>query len=290
MVATVAIITCIYANSDKFVLSIKEALIIYMWLYDTYSIKNIQATADFLMPVYQQNRKYHGYVSLEISSCVANDTEIMIAEARRLWQEVNRPNLMINIPATTTGIPVIKKLISEGINVGVTLLFFQKTYEQVAEAYISGLEAFAASNRGNVNNVASVATFYISRIDTAIDNLIIANLKITESEEKYKQLKSRLSQDVIANAKLIYESYHQIYQSERWQQLAQYGAQSQYLLWRNTNTETLQNLDIDIFCLENLINNVDTVNDYKNVAEIAIVSKTHSSSMVTYNKSSHKLG
>lgn len=227
-----------------------------MSLYEELAISDIQATADFLLPVYQRTRKRDGYVSLEVSPYLSNDTEKTIAEARRLWQAVNRPNLMVKVPATAAGIPAIKQLISEGINVNVTLLFFQKTYEQVAEAYISGLEAFDKSG-GDVSNVASVASFFISRIDTAIDNLITANIKTTTSELKHQQLKSCLGKVAIANAKLTYERYQSIYQSQRWQLLAQRGAQSQRLLWASTGTKNANYSDV--LYVEELIG-ADTVN------------------------------
>jgi transaldolase / glucose-6-phosphate isomerase len=227
-----------------------------MSLYEKWAIEDIQATADLLLPVYQRTRKRDGYVSLEVSPYLSNDTEQTIVEARRLWQAVNRPNLMVKVPATAAGIPAIKILIGEGININVTLLFFQKTYEQVAEAYISGLEKLAASG-GDVSNLASVASFFISRIDTAIDNLITANVKNTRSEQKRQQLKSCLGKVAIANAKLTYERYQNIYQSERWQRLAQRGAQSQRLLWASTATKNPHYSDV--LYVEELIG-ADTVN------------------------------
>ncbi|OKH43739.1 transaldolase [Calothrix sp. HK-06] len=227
-----------------------------MSLYEKWAISDIQATADLLLPVYQRTRKRDGYVSLEVSPYLSNDTEQTIAEARRLWQAVKRPNLMVKVPATAAGILAIKTLIGEGININVTLLFFQKTYEQVAEAYISGLETLAAFG-GDISNVASVASFFISRIDTAIDNLITANVKNTTSELKRQQLKSCLGKVAIANAKLTYECYQSIYQSERWQRLAQRGAQSQRLLWASTGTKNPHYSDV--LYVEELIG-TDTVN------------------------------
>jgi transaldolase len=140
-------------------------------LYEQLAIADIQATADILRPIYDHTRQRDGYVNLEVAPYLADDTEQTIEEAHRLWQAVDRPNLMIKVPATAAGIPAIQRLISEGINVNVTLLFSQSAYEQVAEAYLSGLEEYADYG-GDVSRVASVASFFVSRIDTAIENLI----------------------------------------------------------------------------------------------------------------------
>ena len=147
-------------------------------LYEKLAVRDIQDAADALRPVYEETLKRDGYVSLEVSPFLAHDTAGTLNEARRLWQAVARDNLMIKIPATPEGIPAIQQLISEGINVNVTLLFAQEAYEQVAEAYIAGLEQFAARG-GDLRRVASVASFFISRIDSAIDALIEARLQAT---------------------------------------------------------------------------------------------------------------
>lgn len=175
-----------------------------MSLYEELAIEDIQATADILQPVYQQTNKRDGYVSLEVSPYLAHNTLETIKEARRLWQAVERNNLMIKVPATLAGIPAIEQLISEGINVNVTLLFAKDVYEQVANAYIAGLEALAAKG-GDVSQIASVASFFISRIDTAIENLINARLKNTNDEDEQSLLKSLLGKIAIANAKVTYQ-------------------------------------------------------------------------------------
>jgi len=137
-------------------------------VYERLAVVDIRDAADILKPVYEQTRRRDGYVSLEVSPSLARDTEGTLEEARRLWKTVDRPNLMVKVPATPEGIPAIRTLIGEGINVNVTLLFAQAAYEQVAEAYIAGLEALAGRG-GDVGGVASVASFFISRIDSAID-------------------------------------------------------------------------------------------------------------------------
>src|SRR5215467_12756399 len=140
---------------------------------------DIQMAADVMDAVYARTNRRDGYVSLEVSPYLAHDTAGTIAEARRLWQAVHRPNVMIKVPATPAGIPAIQQLISEGININVTLLFHMAMYEQVAEAYIAGLEALVAGG-GDPSGVASVASFFISRIDTAVDSVIEARLKVAQ--------------------------------------------------------------------------------------------------------------
>jgi transaldolase len=224
-------------------------------LYERLAIADIQATADILQPIYQQTQRRDGYVSLEVSPYLATDTEQTLVEAHRLWQMVDRPNLMIKVPATPAGIPAIRKLISEGINVNVTLLFSQEAYEQVAEAYIAGLEEYADSG-GDVSRVASVASFFISRIDTAIESQINARLK-TATGQQQDVLKSLSGRVAIANAKLTYQHYQNLCQTERWQQLAAHGAQTQRLLWASTGTKNPQ--QSDVLYVEELIG-ADTVN------------------------------
>jgi transaldolase/glucose-6-phosphate isomerase len=227
-----------------------------MSLYESFAIADIQATADILKPIYDQTNRRDGYISLEVSPYLANDTERTISEARRLWREVDRPNLMIKVPATPAGIPAIQQLISESINVNVTLLFAQEAYEQVASAYITGLEMLAAKG-GDVSRIASVASFFVSRIDTAVDNLITAQLKTATDAGRRDLLKGLLGKVAIANAKLAYQYYQTLYRSSRWQQLSNQGAQTQRLLWASTGTKNPQYSDV--LYVEELIGS-DTVN------------------------------
>lgn len=227
-----------------------------MSLYEQLAIGDIQDAADVLRSVYEQTNKRDGYVSLEVSPYLANDTQGTIAEARRLWQAVGRENLMIKVPATPAGIPALQQLISEGVNVNVTLLFSQAIYERVADAYITGLEAFVAQG-GDVSKVASVASFFISRIDTTIDAIVTTRLKTATSEGEQALLRSIQGKIAIANAKLTYRRYWEIYQSDRWQALADKGAQTQRLLWASTSTKNPQYRDV--LYVEELIG-PDTVN------------------------------
>ncbi len=229
-----------------------------MSLYEQLAIEDIKATADILKPIYEKTNRRDGYVSLEVSPYLANDTERTILEARRLWQAVDKENLMVKVPATVAGIPAIKQLISEGININVTLLFDRKYYEAVAEAYISGLEAFVESG-GDPSRVASVASFFISRIDSKVDSLIEAKLKQTNDPSKTEMLKGLLGKIAIANAKVTYKGSQELYQSERWATLALRGAQPQRLLWASTGTKNPQYSDV--LYVEELIgsNTVNTV-------------------------------
>ena len=227
-----------------------------MALYESFAIADIQATADILKPIYEQTNRRDGYVSLEVSPYLANDLQQTLLEARRLWQAVDRPNLMIKVPATPVGILAIQQLISEGININVTLLFTQTVYEQVANAYMTGLEMLAAKG-GDISRIASVASFFISRIDTAVDEQITAQLNTVTNPARRDLLQSLLGKVAIASAKLAYQSYQAFYQSSRWQQLSNQGAQTQRLLWASTGTKNPQYSDVRY--VEELIG-FDTVN------------------------------
>lgn len=212
-------------------------------LYENLAVSDIQFAADTLRPVYEETLKRDGYVSLEVSPFLAYDTAGTLDEARRLWRTVERDNLMIKIPATPQGIPAIHQLISEGINVNVTLLFAQEAYEQVAEAYIAGLEKFAARG-GDLKRVASVASFFISRIDSTIDGLIAARLQVTTNAREQNLLRGLTGKVAIANAKLVYQRYQELFSGRRWQELAGHGAQTQRLLWASTSTKNPSYRDV----------------------------------------------
>src|SRR5215470_14677956 len=205
-------------------------------LYEKIAIKDVQDAADILRSVYEESKQHDGYVSLEVSPLLARDTAGTIEEARRLWKTVNRANLMVKVPATPEGIPAIRQLISEGINVNVTLLFSPEVYEQVARAYIEGLTARAASG-GDVSRIASVASFFISRIDSAIDAQIASLLKTTNDPAQRARLSGLRGKVAIANAKLAYHRFTELYSGEAWNALAKKGAQPQRLLWASTSTK-----------------------------------------------------
>lgn len=211
-------------------------------LYERLAIGDIRDAADLLHPVYEQTQAGDGYVSLEVSPTLAHNTQGTIQEARRLWQTVERPNLLVKVPATPAGLPAIEQLIAEGINVNVTLLFSQEVYERVAQAYIAGLERLAS--RGDVSRVASVASFFISRIDTAVDAKLTAGLKTATTAQERILLRSLMGKVAIANGKLTYQRYKQIFQGAAWEVLAAKGAHTQRVLWASTSTKNPQYRDV----------------------------------------------
>lgn len=199
-------------------------------IYESLALEDIQRTADLLRPIYDATDGVDGYISLEVSPTLAHDTEGTIADARRFWTALDRPNVMIKVPATPAGIPAIEALISEGINVNVTLIFSLAHYEDVAEAYLAGLEKRAA-NGGAVSHVASVASFFISRVDTTVDNAL-ADLGNTELQGR-----ALLGKVGIANAKVAYGRFQQLFSGKRWDALAEKGARVQRPLWASTGTK-----------------------------------------------------
>ncbi|MFZ0292654.1 MAG: transaldolase [Candidatus Sulfotelmatobacter sp.] len=204
--------------------------------YEQIAIRDIQGAADILKPVYESSKFRDGYVSLEVSPLLALKTQETIDEARRLWKAVNRENVMIKVPGTAEGLPAIRQLISEGININVTLLFAQEVYEKVAEAYIAGLEDLAKRG-GNLKKMAGVASFFISRIDTLVDSMIDDKLKTTKDAQQQMLLNSLLGKVAIANGKLTYQRYQKIFSGPRWEALASKGAQTQRVLWASTSTK-----------------------------------------------------
>jgi len=224
--------------------------------YEQVAIRDIRDAADTLRPVYEESKFHDGYVSLEVSPYLARKTQETIAEARRLWKAVERENVMIKVPGTAEGLPAIRQLIGEGININVTLLFAQEVYEKVAEAYIAGLEDLAARG-GTLQKMAGVASFFISRIDTLIDSMLNERLKATGDASQQALFKSLRGKVAIANGKLTYRSYQRIFSGPRWQALAAKGAQTQRVLWASTSTK---NPDYrDVIYVEELIGR-DTVN------------------------------
>ncbi len=224
--------------------------------YELLAIRDIQDAAAMLRPVYDESKRYDGYVSLEVSPYLARDTQGTLEEARRLWKAVDRPNLMIKVPGTAEGIPAFQQLISEGININVTLLFAQEVYERVAEAYIAGLEQLAAQG-GDVSKMASVASFFISRIDTLVDSIADQKLKEEKDPQQQSLLKNVKGKVAIANGKLTYQKYLKIFSGPRWEKLASRGARTQRVLWASTSTKNPAYRDV--IYVEELIGK-DTVN------------------------------
>ena len=225
-------------------------------VYEAIATRDIQDAADVLRPVYDDTGRRDGYVSLEVSPYLAHDTEGTVAEARRLWNTVSRDNLLIKVPGTPEGVPAIEQLIGEGISVNVTLLFAREAYEQVAQAYIRGL-AKAAADGLDVGRIASVASFFISRIDSLVDDTIEKRIESADDEAAKERLRALKGKVAIANAKLTYRRYKEIMQGEGWQALVGKGARPQRLLWASTSTK---NPDYpDVLYVDELIGE-DTVN------------------------------
>jgi len=198
-------------------------------IYEHLAIADIQAGADMLRPVYDETQGRDGYISLECSPYLANDTDATIEEALRLWGTVDRPNLMVKVPATPAGIPAIRALTGRGLNINITLLFAVGVYEQVVEAYIAGLEDLAKAG-GDVSRIGSVASIFVSRIDSAVDKRLdkLANPRATD------RFRGKIG---IANAKLAYARYQALFSGPRWRRLAAAGARTQRLLWASTSTK-----------------------------------------------------
>jgi len=224
-------------------------------VYEKLALEDIAAAAGVMAPVYESTSLRDGYVSLEVSPHLARDTAGTCEEARRLWKELGKPNVMIKVPGTAEGIPAIETLISEGINVNVTLLFSLDAYEKAAEAYVKGLERLAAGG-GDVSKVASVASFFISRIDTAVDQLIDDLIKTAPAAAK-EDLRDLHGTAAIANAKLAYQRYKEIFSGSRWAKLEESGAMTQRVLWASTSTKNAEYRDV--LYVEALIGK-DTVN------------------------------
>ena len=202
-------------------------------VYEAVAVADIQAAADLFRPLYDRENGNDGYVSLEVSPKLAHDTQGTITEAQRLWGSVGRPNLMIKVPATPAGIPAIEHLIATGLNINVTLLFARETYQQVAEAYIRGLEQLAGDGR-DVRQTASVASLFVSRVDTAVD-------KILQRGAASEELRGKAA---IANSKLLYQSYKEIFHGPRFAALRGGGARVQRLLWGSTSTKNPNYSDV----------------------------------------------
>jgi len=203
-------------------------------IYESLSQHDVREAADAFRPVYDRTQAGDGYVSLEVNPHLAHDTEGTIAEARRLWRALDRPNVFIKVPATKAGLPAIQQLISEGINVNITLLFGLPRYQQVAAAYLTGLEA-RASRGESVQHVASVASFFVSRIDTLVDAMLEKLIASGgTAAESAKQLRGQVA---VASAKLAYQNYKETFQGERFRKLADQGARVQRLLWASTSTK-----------------------------------------------------
>ena len=205
-------------------------------IYEALIIQDIRTVADILRPIYDSANRQDGLVSLEVSPDLAHDTEGTLSEVRRFWKMVDRPNLMIKIPGTPEGIPAVLQALTEGINVNITLIFSISTYRQVAEAFISALEARRTAGE-DISHMASVASFFVSRVDTLVDKLLEDKVKATSNTSEQQHLKSLEGKAAIANARLVYQDFKKIFNTPRFAALKQAGAYVQRPLWASTSTK-----------------------------------------------------
>ena len=219
--------------------------------YEALAVEDIRATADLLRPHYDATRGGDGYASLEVSPTLAHDTDGTVTEAKRLFATVGRPNLMVKVPATPEGIPAIRQLVGAGMNLNVTLIFSLDAYARVREAYVQGLEDLAETG-GDPGSVASVASFFVSRVDTAVDALLEELLR-----QGREEVASLLGTGAISNSKLAYQAFKHTFSEERFQTLRQKGARVQRPLWASTGTKNPAYSDV--VYIESLIGS-DTVN------------------------------
>ncbi len=227
-------------------------------IYEALVIKDITTVADMLRPIYDSTNRQDGFVSLEVSPDLAHDTEGTLSEVRRFWKLVDRPNLMIKIPATPEGIPAVRQSLTEGVNINITLIFSLDDYRKVADAFVSALEDRNAEGK-DINHIASVASFFVSRVDTLVDRLLEDKIKATSDSTERQKLKSLEGKAAIANARLVYQEFKHIFSTPRFETLRHSGAHVQRPLWASTSTKNPAYRDV--LYAEELIgpNTVDTM-------------------------------
>jgi len=225
-------------------------------IYEGLIVEDIRMAADVLRPVYDETGGLDGYVSIEVNPKLAYDTEGTIAEARKFFQTIDRPNIFIKVPATDQGIPAIRQLISEGINVNITLIFSIDYYERVMDAYLEGLEQRVSEGKP-IDKIASVASFFVSRVDTEVDKRLQKLIESEQDSQKKSELESLLGKAAIANARIAYQHFLKKFQGERWESLKAKGARVQRPLWASTSTKNPAYRDV--MYVEELIG-PDTVN------------------------------
>ncbi len=214
-----------------------------MEIYESLVFDDIRNACDILKPIYEQTEGLDGYVSIEVPPNIANDTEQTIQEALRYYEAIGRENVMIKIPGTTEGLPAVEKVIAAGINVNVTLLFSIQSYIDTFWAYIKGLEARVKDGK-DISKIGSVASFFLSRIDSKVDDMIDAKLDGVTDMNRQAKLEAVKGKVAIANAKIAYQEYKKIIQSDRWKALSAKGANVQRLLWASTSTKNPEYSDV----------------------------------------------
>jgi transaldolase len=205
-------------------------------IYETLAMTDVKTVADLLRPTYDRTGGQDGFVSIEVSPYLAHDTEATLAEVRRFWHTIDRPNLMVKIPSTTAGVPAIHQALSEGININITLIFSIENYRQVVEAYLGALEKRLAQGE-NISHLASVASFFVSRVDVLVDKLLEDKIKAESGAARQQQLKALQGKIAIANARLVYQEFKRLFGGLRFEALQQRGARVQRPLWASTSTK-----------------------------------------------------
>jgi transaldolase len=225
-------------------------------IYDELTTTDVRMACDVFRPIYDETEGGDGYASLEVSPTIANDTQASIEAARRLFAALDRPNAMIKIPGTPEGLPAIEKCLMDGMNINITLLFGVENYEQVAWAYVSALEKRWAA-REPIDRIGSVASFFVSRVDTLVDEKLNEKIKAATDDKEREELRSLLGKAAVANAKIAYAKYQEIFSSTRWKVLEEAGARVQRCLWASTSTKNPEYRDV--MYVEPLIG-ADTIN------------------------------
>ncbi len=231
------------SDYDERIIELREAGKNIFAVYDALTIRDIQDACDLFRPVYEKTDGLDGYVSLEINPELAHDAQASIKEGQRLYSVVKRPNVMIKVPATDEGFPVIQELLANGINVNVTLIFSRKQYVKTAAAYVQGIKDFLKKG-GDVRKVRSVASVFVSRIDSLIDQRLQDMIKKTTDQQQKQVLQSLLGKAAVANSRLIFETFKEEFAREDFQQLKKKGAHVQRVLWGSTSTKNPDYRDV----------------------------------------------
>jgi transaldolase len=225
-------------------------------IYEALAMTDERTVADLLRPIYDQTNGQDGFVSIEVSPYLAHDTEGTLAEVRRFWHTIDRPNLMVKIPSTPAGVPAIRQALAEGISINITLIFSLANYRQVAEAYLDALEERLAAGK-DISHIASVASFFVSRVDVLVDTLLEDRINAVGESMERQKLKALQGKAAIANARLAYQEFKGLFDSPRFATLKQRGAHVQRPLWASTGAKNPAYRDV--LYVEELIGS-DTVN------------------------------
>ena len=205
-------------------------------IYEVLAMTDVKRVADMLRPIYDRTNGQDGFVSIEVSPYLAHDTEATLAEVRRFWHTIDRPNLMVKIPSTPAGVPAIRRALAEGININITLIFSLENYRQVVEAYLGALEECSAKGQ-DIRRIASVASFFVSRVDVLVDQLLADKIKAASDDTEQQKLQALKGKIAIANARLVYQEFKRLFGGPRFAALQQRGARVQRPLWASTSTK-----------------------------------------------------